>query len=127
MAVTATREMPTVSGRDKNNYKDSSLNCVIAKGTKVEGNVQAKESIRLDGILVGDVNCDKKVVIGEQGRVEGKVNASDAYIMGEIIGEMKITGTLHLEATSRISGNVQAKKLVVEEGAICDGDIKIGA
>lgn len=125
MAVTAAKET-SVSLRDKNTSRDSSLNCVIAKGTKVEGNIHASESIRLDGTLVGDVFCDKKVVIGPKGRVEGRIKAKDAFIMGEILGELLIGSTLQLEPTAKVVGNLNAKNLIVEEGAICDGDFKIG-
>ncbi len=127
MAATAVREMPVLSSKDKNLSKDSKLNCVIAKGTKIEGNIRSSESIRLDGVLIGDVVCDKKVVIGAKGRVEGKIKASDAYIMGAVDGEMVISGTLQLESSARVKGNLSAKKLIVDEGATMDGDFKIGA
>jgi cytoskeletal protein CcmA (bactofilin family) len=127
MAATAVREMPSVSTKERNLSKDSKLNCVIAKGTQIQGNIKASESIRLDGVLIGDVICDKKVVIGAKGRVEGKIKASDAYVMGEVQGEMIISGTLQLESTARVNGNLSAKNLVVDEGATMDGDFKIGA
>jgi len=127
MAATAVREMPSVSTKEKNLSKDSKLNCVIAKGTKIDGNIKASESVRLDGILIGDVICDKKVVIGAKGRVEGKIKASGAYIMGQVIGELEISGTLQLESTAKISGNLSAKSLIVDEGASIDGDFKIGS
>lgn len=126
MAATAVREMPSVSTKERNLSKDSKLNCVIAKGTQIQGNIKSSESIRLDGVLIGDVICDKKVVIGAKGRVEGKIKASDAFVMGEVMGEMNISGTLQLESTARISGNLSAKNLVVDEGATIDGDFKIG-
>lgn len=127
MAATAVREMPSVSTKERNLSKDSKLNCVIAKGTQIQGNIKASESIRLDGVLIGDVICDKKVVIGAKGRVEGKIKASDAYVMGEVQGEMIISGTLQLESTARVNGNLSAKNLIVDEGATMDGDFKIGA
>ena len=127
MAATAVREMPSVSTKERNLSKDSKLNCVIAKGTQIQGNIKASESIRLDGVLIGDVICDKKVVIGANGRVEGKIKASDAFVMGAVIGEMNISGTLQLESTARVSGNLSAKNLIVDEGATMDGDFKIGA
>ncbi len=127
MAATAVREMPSVSTKERTLAKDSKLNCVIAKGTQIQGNIKASESIRLDGVLIGDVICDKKVVIGAKGRVEGKIKASDAFVMGEVQGEMIISGTLQLESTARVTGNLSAKNLIVDEGATMDGDFKIGA
>lgn len=102
-------------------------NCIVAKGTKIEGNFKSSENVRLDGIIVGELRCDKKVVMGENGRVEGKLIAGDAFIKGTVDGEVAITGTLHLQATAVINGDIAAKAITVEEGAQYNGNCKIGS
>ena len=82
--------------------------------------------MRLDGVVVGDVLCDKKLVLGETGKVEGTINTLDAVIMGHIIGELKVNGVLHLNSTANIEGDITAKKMIVEEGARYNGACKIG-
>lgn len=104
----------------------NSANCVVAKGTKIEGNFRSPENIRLDGNVVGEVRCDKKLVMGEESLVEGKIFAQDAVVMGTIRGDINITETLHLQSTAKIHGNIFTKHLVVDEGAFFDGDCKAG-
>ncbi len=110
----------------KHTERGGSLNCVVAKGTRIEGQFKSSENMRLDGVVVGDVLCDKKLVLGETGKVEGTINTLDAVIMGHIIGELKVNGVLHLNSTANIEGDITAKKMIVEEGARYNGACKIG-
>lgn len=103
----------------------STANCVVAKGTKIEGNFRSPENIRMDGMIVGEVRCDKKLVMGEESTVEGKLFAQDAVVMGTVRGDINITETLHLQPTAKIQGNIITKYLVVEEGAVFNGDCKV--
>ncbi len=112
------------------NLKDagpsSSTNCVVAKGTKIEGNFQSPENVRMDGGLVGEVRCDKKLVMGETSSLEGKIFANEAVIMGRVKGDIVVADTLHLQNTANVQGNISAKYLIVDEGAVFNGDCKIG-
>ena len=62
---------------------DSSASCVITQGTKIKGNFRSNENIRLDGEVNGEVKCEQKLVIGEQGVVNGKVFAKESVILGK--------------------------------------------
>lgn len=115
-----------ISPAGKHSDAGGSLNCVVAKGTKIEGKFKSAESMRLDGTVVGDVFCEKKLVLGESGKVEGTMDTVDAVIMGHIIGELKVSGVLHLNSTAHIEGDITAKKMIVEEGARYSGSCKIG-
>lgn len=100
--------------------------CVVALGTKIEGNFQSAENVRLDGVVVGDLFCDKKLVLGKDGRIEGNVKAKEAVIMGTIVGDIQILGLLHLDRSAVIKGNIQTAALSIEEGASFDGACKVG-
>ena len=108
------------------NPASSSANCVVAKGTTIEGLFQSSENVRLDGTVLGDVVCEKKLVLGESGKVEGKVRSNSAVVMGHIIGEINVEGLLHLNGTANIEGDIVAKKMTMDEGARYNGGCKIG-
>jgi cytoskeletal protein CcmA (bactofilin family) len=50
-----------------------------------------------------------------------------AEISGELIANVQADGTVVLKSTAKMFGNIEAKNLVVEEGAVTVGDMKIGA
>ncbi len=109
-----------------NGLKESGETCVISEGTIIDGKFNASENVRIDGTIKGEVKCDKRLVMGEKGKVEGIVTTNDAIIMGTIEGELKANGTLTLKGTSLIRGIITAKFMVVEEGARYYGECNIG-
>ena len=108
------------------NGKESGDTCVIASGTNIEGKFNSSENVRLDGFIKGEVKCSQRLVMGGSGKIEGNIITRDAIIMGKIEGEIKAEGTLHLKGTAYILGSIQAKFMVVDEGARYVGECKIG-
>jgi len=114
------------STRESGTFGQESFNtCVIATGTKIEGNFQSAENIRLDGEIVGDLSCEKKLVLGPSGRIQGNVNAREAVVMGVVTGDLDIKGSLHLDRTASVKGNVSAALLSIEEGASYNGTCEV--
>lgn len=100
--------------------------CVISKGAEIEGKFSSKEDLRLDGRIIGEVDCTNRIVMGESGYVKGIIKANEAVIMGEVDGDLEISGSLTLKSTAKIKGNIVAKLMSVDEGAIYNGECKIG-
>ena len=128
MLGTKTKSNPAANGHHNglNGAKESGETCVISHGTIIEGKFNSTENIRLDGMMKGEIKCEKRLVMGEQGKVEGTVNTVDAVVMGTVEGEFKASGTLTLKATALIKGTIVAKYMIVEEGARYFGDCHIG-
>jgi len=105
---------------------DSKTSCVVAQGTRIDGDFKTTENVRIDGSLKGNVECSKKLVLGKTASIEGVLKAKDAVVMGTIKGDLEISGLLKLESTASVIGDIRAKKIIVEEGAIYDGISKIG-
>lgn len=115
--------LPT-SGKD--NAGDNSTTCVIAKGTFIEGKFTTSENVRIDGTIKGEVKCEKRIVMGDTGKIEGDVQALHSTIKGTIEGTVQIFDTLHLMDTAFIKGKIATKTLVVDEGARYEGELMVG-
>ncbi|MCB0661339.1 MAG: polymer-forming cytoskeletal protein [Saprospiraceae bacterium] len=122
------KNTPTKSGNTPGNFPGSATEgtCVISQGSNIEGQFSSKENVRLDGKVTGDVICENRLVMGESGSVEGTIKANEAVIMGTIKGNIEIKSTLFLKASAKINGNITAKLLSVEEGAMYNGECRIG-
>jgi len=110
----------------KNAAPIDSSNCVISKGAVIEGKFSSKDSLRLDGQVNGEVDCQSRLVMGETGKVVGSVKATEAEILGTIEGDLVIAGALNLRSSAKIKGNISAKTMSVDEGAIYNGECRIG-
>ena len=99
----------------------------ISKGTVIVGNITTKGDIRVEGKIIGTVTCNSKLVIGENGYVEGNVDARNANISGEVKGTVVIRELLQLHEKGRIVGDIYTQKLAVQIGATFSGSCRMGA
>jgi cytoskeletal protein CcmA (bactofilin family) len=104
---------------------DNVLN-TIARGTILEGKITTKGDIRVEGKVIGTISCDAKLVIGEHGSVEGFVDARNAYIAGQVKGEVVVRELLQLQEKGRIEGDIYTQKLSVQIGASFSGNCRMG-
>jgi cytoskeletal protein CcmA (bactofilin family) len=99
---------------------------VIGKGTVLEGNIETYGNIRIEGRINGNIKSKSKIALGHGSHVEGNINAQNADIEGEVKGKVDITELLVLKATSVVHGDISTGKLVVEPGAIFNGNCRMG-
>lgn len=99
----------------------------IEKGTKIIGDIQTQGNLRLDGELEGNMVSKSKVVLGASCKVSGNVKAQNAEIEGHVSGVVEIAELLLLKPTAVIEGDIITGKLVVEPGAVFNGQCKMGA
>jgi cytoskeletal protein CcmA (bactofilin family) len=95
---------------------------LIGAGTSMKGDITSNGDLRIDGSLVGNINCSAKVVIGANGVVQGDINGQQADIMGTVTGTIKVKDLLQLKGGSTVSGNLQAAKLQIEPTANFNGE-----
>jgi cytoskeletal protein CcmA (bactofilin family) len=111
----------------KNQTNTSSAINMIGNGTIINGDIQSKSDIRIDGILKGSVKTEGKLVVGTSGVVEGDVVCSDADISGEIKAKITVSKLLSLKSTSKLNGDIITNKLSIEPGASFSGSCSMGA
>ena len=97
------------------------LNTIVGKGTVVQGDLKVKNSLRIDGIVKGNVNTTDTVIVGKDGEVEGRVHAKHLLLGGKVKGNVFASGRVFLESSASVFGDIKAVRLVVDEGAIFDG------
>jgi len=117
--------------RTKNIIKQSDTSngtgiSVIAAGTVIEGEVTMPGDLRLDGTILGNINSNAKVMMGEHGKIKGNVTTRSSGIKGEFEGELKVSEKLHIHSSARIEGTIHTKTLIVENGAQIIGNCNVG-
>lgn len=105
----------------KDNDNTGLLHNVIAQGTRINGTIETNSDIRFDGVLDGNLTCQGKVVIGQQGAITGDIICNNADIMGTVEGIIKVNDTLSLKSTAVISGEIHTKILSIEPNAVFNG------
>ena len=96
------------------------LETIIGDGTRVVGQVSVKGTIRIDGIVEGDLHADW-VVVGETGKILGNTHARGVVVGGSVEGNIEATESVELMGKASMAGEIRAPKLSIAEGAVFDG------
>jgi len=100
---------------------------LISSGTVIEGKVKSEGNVRIDGKLIGDLVAKANAAVGLAGVVEGTMQAKNISLAGKVNGTVTATEKLILESKAVMHGDIRAARLVVDEGAIFDGECSMTA
>ena len=115
--------MPKDKKREKEYVKPA--NTFIDQGITLRAEkLTGSESVRIDGLFIGDIDLEGYLQIGDTGRIEGNLQVSYALIAGEVIGNILCRATVHLSATARIYGDITTGRIIMEEGCSFSGFCK---
>ena len=103
----------------------NSLNALV-KGTKMEGDVKADNDFRVDGEIIGNLDCNGKVIIGTTGSVQGQIRCENAMIEGTFKGKLYVKDLLNVRETAELDGEIETGKLTVQSGATFNVICKMG-
>jgi len=109
-------------GKKKHAKSLSATDTLIGEGTTVEGKIVSAASLRIEGTVVGDIECSGDVTIGDKGVVRSIVAARNVFNAGAIEGCVIAKGKLTITSRGRVEGNVQVGTLHVSEGGIFRGE-----
>jgi len=90
------------------------------------GDCTTDGTLRIEGSVEGTVRAGKAVVIGKDGLVDGHVHTQDAVVGGRITGSLTAASRLELQATAQVDGEVRARRMQLEEGAVLNGKVTMG-
>ena len=91
------------------------------RGSEFEGKLTFEGTVRIDGTVKGEIISEAALVVGESGKVEADIAVDSISISGEIKGNIVAKRRVELHPTAVVIGNIKAGALVVEEGAVFQG------
>lgn len=103
--------------------KEGRLSGYVGNGTVLTGETTFQAMLRVDGHLTGRVSSENgTLIIGSTGRVDANIDVAAAVISGTVNGDITVTERLELGRTARVVGNVQTPRIVIEDGALFEGN-----
>jgi cytoskeletal protein CcmA (bactofilin family) len=107
------------------NINFEKMDTLIGQGTLCEGSINASGTVRIDGEFKGEIKTKGDLIIGEDGKVEAAVNSRNVYIGGSLRGDIKAEGKVELAVTGKLNGDIVVGDLLIEEGAVFNGNCKM--
>ncbi len=103
--------------------KEGRLSGFVGAGTVLTGETNFTAMLRVDGHLTGSVSSEEgTLIIGSTGQVDANINVASAMISGTVNGDINATEKLQLGRTAKVVGNIQSPRLILEDGAILEGN-----
>lgn len=97
---------------------------IIAKGTKLKGELDLKSDLHVDGELDGIVRSSSSVSVGSSGLIKGEVFAKRFMISGKFVGTTD-SDVVEILPKGRIDGKIIYQELIVEKQGFFSGESRI--
>jgi cytoskeletal protein CcmA (bactofilin family) len=100
------------------------ISTIIGEGYTFTGELRGASAIRIEGTVIGNINVEGGVVLGEKGKVEGDIITRSAIIYGTINGNVKSV-QLEIKKTGLVNGDIATDSLEIELGAQYNGKLNM--
>lgn len=105
--------------------KSGDLNGFLDKGSVFRGELDFEDTLRIDGRFNGKISSKNELIVGETAHIEGEVHVGRIAISGTVEGTIVADSRIEIHRSGKIFGTVQTPTLVIEEGGILQGEVRM--
>ncbi len=102
------------------------INAFLGAGTSYEGKLHFEGSVRIDGDFQGEVSSEGTLIIGQDAKVKGVIQVGQLVLSGHLRGSIEAREKVVLHRTAHLVGHINTPSLVIEEGAVLEGQVVMG-
>ncbi|MBX2856271.1 MAG: polymer-forming cytoskeletal protein [Rhodobacteraceae bacterium] len=96
--------------------------CVLGVDLKIVGQVRSAGSIKVDGTIIGDIEC-ASLLVTNSASVEGSILAEYVVVHGRVSGSIYADKVM-LHAEAQVEGDIFHHGIGIEMGTRYDGMLK---
>jgi len=124
--TSTTNQAVTESEAIARDIKEGNLGGFVGNNTHLTGDASFKGMMRVDGHLSGRItSADGTLIVSTNGQVDADVEVATAKVYGTVRGNITATSLIELGRTARVTGNIRTPSLVIEGGALFEGDCRM--
>ncbi len=106
--------------------KDGTLSGFVGSTASVTGEATFKGMLRIDGQMSGRISSGTgTLIVGANGRVDADIEVGIATIHGTVKGDIIASQRIDLGRAAKVNGNIQTPSLMIEQGAIFEGNCRM--
>lgn len=113
------KEKPSISKLDS-----MPITTVIGQGMNFDGNISGENTIKIDGIITGNIHVKNGIILSENGIITGDLTSENVIIYGQINGNIH-SKELLLKKSAIVNGNIETSTLEIEMGGKYNGLLKM--
>lgn len=97
---------------------------ILAEGCHFQGKMFLRGTARIAGVVEGTVSSNHILIIEPSAKVTGQVNCVKILVCGQIDGRVHATDLVHLAATAKLDGDIEAPRFIIDDGAVLNGRLE---
>jgi len=97
----------------------------LGAGSIMTGDLQCQGDLVVAGNVTGDCICQGSFTLADGASWEGRLQANNAVIAGQVRGSLMIAEKIEIRKSARIRGSVSARSIAVAQGALIEGDLAV--
>jgi cytoskeletal protein CcmA (bactofilin family) len=117
--------LPTTRMARNSSYDGADVESLIGEHTSFEGTLRTEGPVRLMGTIQGEIESKSTIIVEDKARVTARLTAQQVTIAGQVDGQIFCDGRVEIRPTGRVTGEINAGALIVQEGAYFDGSSKM--
>src|SRR5512136_2059365 len=98
---------------------------VLNADVEIKGTLKFTGELTFDGKLDGDITSEGALNVGDNAVVKGNLNVNSVVLRGKINGNVTAREKIEIKARTELFGDIQAAKLVIEEGVTFVGKSEV--
>ena len=112
--------------KKKTAAEPSTISTLLGRDTVIEGTLQFKETIRIDGRIKGKlISSEGVVIIGENAVIDADIHVASAVIRGTITGRVEAKERIEIYAPAQVTGDICAPTIAIDSGVVFNGSCKM--
>ncbi len=100
---------------------------IIGETIEIEGEIEGNEDLVVRGIVHGKIISRKNLTIESFGRVEAEIDTRNLDVSGQLVGRVQASEKVEIQKEGRMTGDIDAPRVVIADGAKFRGNIDMGA
>jgi cytoskeletal protein CcmA (bactofilin family) len=101
------------------------LTAFIDEAAEIDGKFTFSGTVMINGRLRGEIHSNDTLIVGEKGVVNASIRAGIVLVSGEVVGNVVGIERVELRGSARVSGDIEAPIVVVDEGVMFDGHCRM--
>jgi len=106
--------------------KNDEITVILGEGSKLTGKFEFEGVSRIDGDFEGEIISKDTLIVGESAFIKADIKVGKLILEGKIEGNITAKEDILIHPTGRLYGNIETPALIIEKGAIFDGQSKMG-
>ncbi len=119
-----TTDEAQVDGQSKGSGSDD-INAFAGTGVEFKGTISYSGTVRIDGLLEGEIRTDGTLLIGEEAVIQAKISAGKIVCKGKITGDVVATEGVKLHVPAVFTGSIKTPELSMEAGVLFNGGLEM--